>query len=389
MRRYLPAGLMALGVGGFILDLIMRRQSAVSLVLLHVCLALAVVGGALLLVRRRPRRAEWMWLGLIVLEGLALGLPYNRGAAAATYFPAPTLNAQRKELTAPGRILASSGIFLGDLNAPLHMQAVRRVSSPQSSRLGPWLDANAPDGLTDQPALHAAAMQLWNLRQRILAPGDPESGPPWKKVSETASVRIYENPTALPGAWVVQSVRAYDTPAQMREALAAGEVDFRTRALVDTEVGEDTKWQLERRGRAREWAGFAGGGQAGGSVAVNMPSSGEVSVRLSHTGTGWLVVSMLFDGGWTASTRVEGTPWPSFDTPIVPAYGMLCAVPVNGANVTEITFQYRPRGWRHGLLAGSAGVLGVLMIVAFWLSRADFGGRAITARAGAIDGGTC
>jgi len=175
----------------------------------------------------------------------------------------------------------------------------------------------------------------------------------------------------------------------MREALAAGEVDFRTRALVDTEVGEDTKWQLERRGRAREWAGFAGGGQAGGSVAVNMPSSGEVSVRLSHTGTGWLVVSMLFDGGWTASTRVEGTPWPSFDTPIVPAYGMLCAVPVNGANVTEITFQYRPRGWRHGLLAGSAGVLGVLMIVAFWLSRADFGGRAITARAGAIDGGTC
>ena len=159
-----------------------------------------------------------------------------------------------------------------------------------------------------------------------------------KEVFRDLHVIVYENPNALPRAWIVHDVRpAMD--GQELTLLNTRQVDGRTTAFVEGPVPE---------------AAVPSGGGPGDEVTITSYEPERIEVSAKSRSAGLLVLSEVYANGWTAT--VDGDPVGVFRT-----NHALRGVPL-AAGEHEVVLRYEPRPLRIGLWStglASVAILGV------------------------------
>jgi hypothetical protein len=152
------------------------------------------------------------------------------------------------------------------------------------------------------------------------------------------NVVIYEMPTAQPMAWMVYDVRPAEGGAGL-EQLASGSVDGDEVAFVE--------------GKAPVTSPPAGGAEPEASVTDWQPDG--LSVEVSHTGEGLLVVSQIYSDGWTATVDGEAVD-------VLETDHALLGIPV-GAGEHTIELRYAPASLALGLwISGLSGLAAAGML---------------------------
>jgi hypothetical protein len=152
------------------------------------------------------------------------------------------------------------------------------------------------------------------------------------------NVVIYEMPTAQPMAWMVYDVRPAEGGAGLKQ-LASGSVDGDEVAFVE--------------GKAPVTSPPAGGAEPEVSVTDWRPDG--LSVEVSHTGEGLLVVSQIYSDGWTATVDGEAVD-------VLQTDHALLGIPV-GAGEHTIELRYAPASLALGLwISGLSGLAAAGML---------------------------
>lgn len=165
------------------------------------------------------------------------------------------------------------------------------------------------------------------LQQTSLAP-----------VYEDAAGVVYENPGALPRAWITGRW----------ERTAPGEA-CRTRLLADGFDREHTVL-LETDPVPAPDAGTTG------EARVTAFAANRVGVEVTSSAPGLLVLAEAYHSGWRA--RVNGQP-----APVWPADGILRAVPVP-AGASRVELQFTDPALRRGLLVTMVALAAILVLTA-------------------------
>ena len=333
---------------------------------------------------RLPIRSPWFWLTLVLIEGLPRALLCNLGAGAYLYNSskqASTVNFLEEKHSAsrdgPFR-------FAGD-DAILPPEQATRLGLPDAradgQAMGPrWNAAMAALLHPDTKGINLLSVRYWAAPDHRPAPG-----PDWRQATrdDYQGAAVYENPAALPRAWLSQAAVGYPT---FEQALARVEkFDFDPRGLVigDWEISADQlEWMTWPKSMLRKDQGnrpkpadyFSyrwGDGQparAGQERITWLEDSPErLRLRIAGGQGTWLVLADTYFEGWEATLNFTGRP--AVDRPrlIVPAYGLLRALPVpeSPEGTVDVTFVYRPAAWRRGLLlsTGAAAMIVVLMAI--------------------------
>jgi|GEM_PF-1319424 len=160
------------------------------------------------------------------------------------------------------------------------------------------------------------------------------------------SVRVYENPNALPRAFFVPSIRVVASPEEVLRQLASGGPNLREVALVES-VPTD---------------GFLGhSSAAAGEVTVLQDRAEELALHVNTTGEGFVFLSDQYYPGWEATVN-------DIPTPIMRAnYAFrLIRVP---AGASTVRFRYRPKSLWLGMWVS---VLALVAVVSYGVAQ---GGR--------------
>lgn len=164
------------------------------------------------------------------------------------------------------------------------------------------------------------------------------------EVSRNGLVVVYENPRALPRAWIVHQVQSENDGGGL-SLLAGGLVNGRQVAFVDGPVP-----QVQIPGGAAGVSGTTGEG-----VTITRYSGDEIRFQSSARATGLMVVSEIYAKGWTAYLDGERVD-------ILKTNHSLRGVVVPGG-VHEIVMKYEPEELRTGLWLSGFGLL--TMMAAF------------------------
>jgi len=174
-------------------------------------------------------------------------------------------------------------------------------------------------------------LALHNVRT-ILSPL-PIAGEPLAFRGAVGSVRIYENPAALPRAFIARSWRIARSDSESLALMAAPGEDPSAGVILDGDPGGlpvDT---------------------AGGEAAIVSSRANDVTVRTVASSRAILVLSDTYYPGWEA--RIDGKP-----AAILRANHTMRAVVVPGG-AHEVAFEYRPPSVRTGLFLSIAGAAGL------------------------------
>jgi uncharacterized membrane protein YfhO len=158
---------------------------------------------------------------------------------------------------------------------------------------------------------------------------------------------VWENPDAY-RAWIPEQVRFVEDDDEAEDVLRGGDGDLRALSVVE----EPTDSMREATG--------------GGSVEVERVGWNDVRLRVDADDDALVVLADQYFPGWEA--QVDGEP-----TPIRAANVTMRAVAVP-AGAHTLKFEYRPAGWRFGLVLS---LLGGLALV---------GGAVLAHRAGRAQG---
>ncbi|WP_435015827.1 YfhO family protein [Tundrisphaera sp. TA3] len=151
---------------------------------------------------------------------------------------------------------------------------------------------------------------------------------------------IHRNTTAQPRA------RVMGRPAYVADQEAAGKALGELGAAIrDRVIVEDPDRPIP----------IDAPGEGTARIMVDEPE--RVEVEVEARGPAYLVLADTFDPGWSAT--LDGRP-----APIRPAFAAFRAVAVN-AGPHRVVFTYEPAGFRLGLIATIAGLLGVLACLAW------------------------
>jgi hypothetical protein len=301
-------------------------------------LVLAGVGVALVLWRPRPA----LVLGLVTLDLLRFGMGQN---------PAIPLDHARQPTTAAIRFLQARepARFAGlvpdfgitplpaDTAMRYGLHDARGYDYPVESHydklwraaVAPKLPFIPPTTLATTTPASLRVLGLLGVRSLIGQPGDKP--PPLPVAYAGPDARIYDNPSALPRAWVVGRALRVSNPLGVT---LAPNVDLRRTAVL-----QDSESPL-----------VAG---TGGSAAITRYADDRVTLR-SH-GSGMLVLSDSWYPGWHA--KVDGR-----DAKIERVDYLLRGVRVGpGAHTVEMT--YRPLSFRIGWIVSLVTALALALAV--------------------------
>jgi hypothetical protein len=331
---------------------------------------------------RRPA----LWIALMLVELLGLGVWQNWGVdLMALDRPSDALEWLQEQRAAQAEsTFRVEGIkALGTQWAIQHgLDNVRADDAFLTQRSRDALDLLG-DAAQKASALLALRYFVSELDQPTPAGHRRQVFPPASQPSPTV---IDENPAALPPAWAAAAAVAYPTA---HEALQrTGKMDFDPHRLVigDWDVSAD---QLEWM--TRPWDPFVDPPpltrptttpdyfhHGANPPKKNTPSPQitwledspeRVRLRLTNGNGSWLVLADTYMDGWEAKVGYPSAPASAQPRLIVPAYGVLRAVPVwESADhaAVDVSFEYHPAAWRRGVLlsAGAAALWCVLLAFA-------------------------
>ncbi|HEY6066776.1 MAG TPA: YfhO family protein [Thermoanaerobaculia bacterium] len=204
---------------------------------------LILLGGAAAIALPRRRTAPVVALALVLLvverKAEAGGL-YATFPSRAFYPPLAVLDPIPR--AAPWRFTAIGFQFVPNIAAMYELEDVRGYEAmtfqPLADTFPLWC---VPQPVwfnrVDDPT--TSFLSFLNVRW-VLAPAEWAPPPDWKLRSEDSGTRLYENPRALPRAFVPRSVRAIANDAGQREALASL-TDFAEQGIVG--AARDGGWR--------------------------------------------------------------------------------------------------------------------------------------------------
>ena len=209
--------------------------------------------------------------------------------------------------------------------------------------------------LVDPQSLDSPILDLLNVRFVLTA--RPVDRPGWQPVY-SGEVYIYENPGALPRAFLVYRVEAVSDPAAARDRLRAPGFNPAALAVVETPPGEVPA------------VGPVPGRPPTLSVVDRQP--GRWLFEVETDTPAFLVISEAYFPGWSAA--VDGQP-----ARVFPVNVALKGLPVPaGRHRVEVV--YRPVSFRASLYLAGLGAAGLLILTAvtgLWRLRRAEGGAAV------------
>lgn len=158
-----------------------------------------------------------------------------------------------------------------------------------------------------------------------------------KIVFKNSQVVVYENPSAMPHAWLVHDVRQADGMAGA-EAFAAGKLDPRVTATVDSAPPHV------------DAASAPGEDQ----VTLTNYQPDTMTVNVTAAASGFLVLSEVYEEGWKAT--IDGN-----DARLFRTNGALRGVAVPAGEHT-VRFTYAPASLKLGLAITGVTVIGMLAV---------------------------
>ncbi len=162
--------------------------------------------------------------------------------------------------------------------------------------------------------------------------------------SESGDFWFYENPYALPRAYLVERYEIEPDPAAVRDRIMNGEVDRGDVVLLDTDPGCEISGQ-------------------GGTATMTDYAPNQVTLQLTSDGPGLLVLTDQYDDDWQVT--VDGKP-----ADLLRANDVTRAVCVPSGEHT-VKFSYQPVAlkWAGGLFGAGGILIGVVLGGAWWSSR--------------------
>jgi hypothetical protein len=168
-----------------------------------------------------------------------------------------------------------------------------------------------------------------------------------------ADGRLWENSRALPRAFSPASVRLVAPAARLREPLSDANAAFGKEAFAAIAANRD--W-----GGAAWILGPAAGEEANprASIADYREETNEASFTASASAPSWIVLSLVQDGGWSATLESPVAAAPASAPPLAlsRANGPFLALRVP-PGTHRVRLRYRPPGWTAGLWIGAATVV--------------------------------
>lgn len=170
------------------------------------------------------------------------------------------------------------------------------------------------------------------------APDEAQAALPvyFSKLYSDPDVDIFENPRALPRAWVVRAAVRMDAQ-QALDALTSGRVDARQTVVLD------------------EPPSMPDAESAHAAAVITREDADSLTIDVESDSPGWLVVSAAYDPTWQA--HVDGQP-----AHVVLADGALRALVVPAGRHT-VAFGYASLGLTLGALISAVSASVILVIV--------------------------
>ncbi|MBA2519745.1 MAG: YfhO family protein [Chloroflexia bacterium] len=193
--------------------------------------------------------------------------------------------------------------------------------------------------------VNSPLLDLLNVRYIVVDRNIPENRDDHRALAEIRTevyrdedVIIYESPTVQPRAWMVYDIRPGQEQAGLAQ-LANGEVDGAEVAYIQGDLPTIS----------------APADGTGTQVTVSNWSPDGMTLDVSHSGEGLLVVSQVYSEGWKATVDGE---W----TDVLQTDHALLGIPV-GPGEHTIELRYDPASLRFGLwISGLSGIGAVAML---------------------------
>jgi hypothetical protein len=338
---------------------------------LRLLIPAAIVGFAVLLLWRHQRKggttiacATWPWLALSAIDLLAFAIPYNPGSPAATYFPQKNAAALKLRELPSGRFAGAFRTFMPETSTAYGIADVRGYDALAPERYYRWwshpgiggLPASAQGYLSRMDDWRHPAWALLNLTYVLTAADQPPlPAEQFKPIESPADAKIYQLTNARPRAWVVPRAETYTKLAPVLDRVA--KMDFKPDDLVllDQEVPGQLPFDWGTPIPKDAWT-QTGSASRRASVRFLPPARNEaerpevVRMQVSGAAGGYLVLADTYFPGWVATVS-DGGSGPVKEVPVLPAYGVMRAVPLPaGASNVTVEFRYRPWSWRIGAM---------------------------------------
>ncbi len=315
-----------------------KRQLAITLGLLAAAAGLALVTRA---------RTGLYTIGLAALCAADLLYQWKshyRLFSPSLLYPETPLVRFLRSQPPPFRVAGAGTALFPGTNVFAGVEDVRTHDPVERRDYVTFLDATGgyPPGsyfksITDPDA---SVLDFLNARFLVAAPGHVPSPERWRPVYGGADGGVFESPTVLPRAFVPATVRLVaGAPARepLRDANAAFGAAFR-------EIASNRDW------RAKAWVladrdGEAPGGAAEISAYGESTNAASFDAKVSGGGA-WIVLSLVQDGGWSATSGGAAVP-------VSRANGPFLALNLpEGAQ--RVRLRYRPPGFVAGAWISAA-----------------------------------
>lgn len=285
---------------------------------------------------RSRRPLAWLLPAVLVLDLFAFGRDYNPAIPAALDYPTHASIEFVRGRPGLFRVLALDGGFPSNTNLMYGIQEVRGYNALGTDAYNRFLAAASDPGWTSPHPLtwvfssfESRLVDLLNVRYIMSAREltHPKLALAWQR----GEVRLYENTTVLPRAFLVYETRVLPDRRALEDALRAPDFDPGTTALL--EEGPRLTGPIDPDATVR--------------VAAYEAERVVLDVRSRHAAL--LVLADAWFPGWLAT--VDGAPVPIFRTDLA-LRGV--AVP---AGLRRVVFEYSPSSFQLGVAVSAAALV--------------------------------
>ncbi len=313
---------------------------------------------------RGPRLAACALVLLVAQRGLEMGGVYPTLPSSTLAPPLPAL-ASVPLSSEPCRVVAAGETLRPNGAALYRLEDVRGYESLVLDRFTDtyplWSQAQ-PASFNRVADLSRPFLSFLNACWAVAGPGEPVPAG-WREQARGPEMAIFENPRALPRAFVPRRLRRVADPARLLDELSRA-TDFADTAWLSGPGPAETPEPGERRGPddAREPGERRGPEEPNGEATLFLRAVGTDLVVEARAAAPALIATSIPDWpGWIA--REDGRPIPTV-TVNHAFVGM--RIPA-GRHVLRLA--YRPRSWSLGLETFAAGIVLISVVEAATRAR--------------------